>query len=355
MESWKINVGRHGCEIIVGSGILPRLGGEIRSRFGAKKVAIVSAGPVWAHHGDALCAALNAAGLDNYAMEISDGEEGKSWEVVGELMENLAAAGFDRGSVMIAFGGGAVGDAAGFAAAAYMRGIALVQLPTTLLAMVDSSLGGKTGVNLSAGKNLAGAIHQPRLIFVDTDFLSTLGPRETNSGMAEIIKYGVIADAGLFSLLENNGVCDMATLVSRCLRIKGRVVEQDEFEERDVRALLNFGHTIGHAIEAAAGYGTLLHGEAVSIGMNAAAYLSERVSGLSSSEAARIRMLCEACRLPTVWEGGDAQKVSEIMMRDKKFKAGKMRFVLARRIGECFVSDNVSAELAREAIDFVVK
>lgn len=355
MQSWKISVGRWGSEVIVGRSILPRLGGEIRSKFGAVKVAVVSAGPIWTHHGEAISATMDAAGLQWKALEIPDGEAGKSWDVVGELIESLAAEGFDRASVLVAAGGGAIGDAAGFAAATFMRGIALIQLPTTLLAMVDSSLGGKTGVNLSVGKNLAGAIHQPRLIFVDTDFLATLSQREVSSGTAEIIKYGVIADAGLFAILEKNGAQELAQLVERCLRIKGRVVEQDEYEEKDVRALLNFGHTIGHAIEAAAGYGTLLHGEAVSIGMNAAAYLSERVCGFSGFDALRLRNLCKAHGLPLEWQGGDPARVEEIMMRDKKFKSGRMRFVLARRIGECFVGDNVPIELVREAIRFVVR
>ena len=353
MHQWNINAGRFGTHIIVGQNITPELGNTLKQKFGPEKFAVITSEPVWKLHGDTFSRSLDDAALQWHHILIPDGEAGKTWNVVGDVIEKMSQHGMNRKSVVIAFGGGAVGDAAGMAAACYMRGVPLVQVPTTLLAMVDSSLGGKTGVNLTTGKNLAGAFHQPQLLFADITFLSTLSKREIASGMAEIIKYGVIADQELFAKIHTGAPQNTAELVARCLRIKGAIVEQDEYEEKDLRALLNFGHTIGHAIEAAAGYGHLLHGEAIAIGMNSEAWLSTQLAGLSHTDHQKIVLACNRVGLPVQWADGSPDAILKIMARDKKFLYGKMRFVLADCIGHAFVHDGVTPQLARQAIELV--
>src|ERR1700722_15698115 len=234
---------------------------------------------------------------------LPNGEEAKSLEIYAKIMNDMAHNRYSRSAVMIALGGGVIGDLAGFVAATYLRGIAFVQVPTTLLAMVDSSVGGKTGVNLPEGKNLVGAFHQPKLVVADLDTLKTLPAREFAAGMAEVIKYGAIKDKALFDRVAK-GVkpddSDLDEIIEKCVTIKARIVEQDEFEEKGLRALLNFGHTIGHAIEKATGYNTYLHGEAISLGMRAAAWLSAWQAGLPESEARRIESALAANGLPLV-------------------------------------------------------
>jgi 3-dehydroquinate synthase len=265
----------------------------------------------------------------------------------------------ERKSFIVALGGGVVGDLAGFVAATYLRGIAFVQVPTTLLAQVDSSVGGKVGVNLKAGKNLVGAFHQPRLVLCDLDTLQTLQEREYRAGLAEIIKYGIIYDARLFAQLERDlprllqrNHKTLAAVVARCCEIKSEVVGQDE-TEGGVRAILNFGHTIGHAIEAICGYGKFLHGEAISIGQVTTVKVSRRVPGLSRRDADRIINLFKRAGLPTQIRLNSVQrrKLFAAMRLDKKVRGGEIRFVLAKRIGKVLWGRRVPDVYIREALD----
>ncbi len=271
---------------------------------------------------------------------VASGETSKSIEMLGKLWEWMLASGADRRSVVIAVGGGVVGDLAGFAAASYARGLRLVQIPTTLLAMVDSSVGGKTGINLAAGKNMVGAFWQPSLVVIDTVALSTLDQRTYRSGLGEVIKYGVIEDATFFAWLEQNAerLVDrdagaLAHAIRRSCQIKASVVADDERETSGRRAILNYGHTFAHAIEATAGYGSMLHGEAVAIGMVMAARLARSLGRVDDAFVKRQSELIERCGLPTRWDGADPQQMIPVMRTDKKVAHASLRFVLPTRIG----------------------
>lgn len=271
---------------------------------------------------------------------VPSGEPSKSLESLGRLWDWMLASGADRRSVVIAVGGGVVGDLAGFAAATYARGIRLVQLPTTLLSMVDSSVGGKTGINLAGGKNLVGAFWQPSLVVIDTATLRTLDDRGYRGGLAEVIKYGLIEDADFFDWLEANADHLLARrddVVARaimtCCRIKAAVVADDERETSGRRAILNYGHTFGHAIEATAGYGVFTHGEAVAIGMAMAARLARSLGRIGDEFVARQDVLLTACGLPTRWPEADPQAMVPVMKKDKKVAHALLRFVLPTRIG----------------------
>ena len=259
----------------------------------------------------------------------------------------MAQAGLDRSSSVFALGGGVVGDLAGFVAAIYYRGIPCVQVPTTVVAQVDSSIGGKTGVNLAAGKNLVGSFHQPALVVADVSTLSTLPPREFHEGFAEIIKHAAIRDPELLG-----EIADRTELVARNIRIKASIVAADEFETSGLRALLNFGHTIGHGIETAAGYGSLLHGEAISLGLAAAAALSVKHAGLPQSEADRIIEALARHNLPLKLPREiSIESILAAVSRDKKFQSGAVRFVLLKKLGEAFVSDKIPISEIRSAIE----
>ena len=288
------------------------------------------------------------------------GEEGKTLAVVSSLLSELAGLKLPRSAVLLAIGGGVIGDLAGFVAATYLRGINFVQVPTTLLAMVDSSVGGKTGVNLPEGKNLVGAFHQPKLVVADLDTLKTLPAREFSAGMAEVIKYGAIADAALFDRVAK-GVkpddADLDEIVEKCVAIKARIVEKDEFETKGLRALLNFGHTIGHAIEKATGYTTYLHGEAISLGMRAAAWLSVWQAGLPEADARRIESaLTATCDLPvTLKPGIDLTTILGALGNDKKVAAdGKNRWVLLKKLGEASAGHEIPADLIERALHLLL-
>jgi len=276
------------------------------------------------------------------------GEETKSLESLGRVLDFLAAQGVDRRGVLFAVGGGVIGDLGGFAAATYLRGIDYYQVPTTLLAMVDSSVGGKTGVNLRAGKNLAGAFHQPRGVFISTDLLATLPAREFAAGMAEVIKYGLLGDRRLFGRLEGAPLtvasAELPAVIRRCCAIKARIVEADEYERavEGGRALLNLGHTFGHAIEQATGYRRYLHGEAVAIGLAAAARLSREIGLLASADVVRVDAVLNAHALPTrLGTPLPLTALATAMARDKKVRAGLPRFVVIRRLGEAVTRDDV--------------
>jgi 3-dehydroquinate synthase len=284
---------------------------------------------------------------------VGPGEGAKSLTVFGQVLDFLAAEKLDRGAALFAVGGGVIGDLGGFAAASWLRGIDFYQVPTTLLAMVDSSVGGKTGINIAAGKNLVGAFHQPRGVFIGTDVLATLPPREFAAGMAEVIKSALLGDAALLAQLERSpltvGSPQLGSVIRRCCALKARIVEADERElaKEDGRALLNLGHTFGHAIENVAGYGVYLHGEAVAIGLCAAARLSQKLGGIDAADVARVDALVAAHALPI--RLGAPLAISELfgaMSRDKKVRAGLTRFVVLKQLGEAVTRDDVPRELA---------
>jgi 3-dehydroquinate synthase len=280
------------------------------------------------------------------------GEGAKSLTQVAAIADEMSAAGFDRSSFVVALGGGVVGDLGGFVAAIYHRGIPYVQVPTTLLAQVDSSVGGKTGVNTAAGKNLLGAVHQPALVVSDVDVLKTLPPREFNQGFAEIIKHGIIADPSLFDLLENVDRGDLAALVRRNVEIKAAVVAQDEHDRSGTRAVLNFGHTVGHAIERATAYNRFLHGEAVSLGITAACEISVRRTGFPAAERDKIVQALSAFDLPTrLPKDVDRAAIVDAVAGDKKFERGQVRFVVVDSIGSARLTTDVTTEDIASAIE----
>jgi len=328
-------------DIRIGSGILPEAGQRIAA-LGASKAFILTSPTLDSLYGQTLRESLDAAKIPHASHIFPDGEDAKQWAQLGSALSAMALAGIDRRACVVALGGGAIGDAAGCAAGLFMRGIKLVQIPTTLLSMVDSSIGGKTGVNLPEGKNLVGVFQQPSLVLADMATLASLPDREIRAGAAEIIKHGIIRDAALFEELEKGRPADWTEAIVRSCSIKARVIEADEFEILDIRALLNFGHTVGHAIEAAAGYGSLLHGEAVSIGLAAAAWMSVQKAGMPQAEAARIVAMLTRYGLPVHAPDLNSARILELLFRDKKFAAGKIRFVLSRRIGTAFVSESVT-------------
>jgi len=290
-------------------------------------------------------------------IEVPSGEASKSVAQLERLWNEFREAGADRDSIVVAIGGGVIGDLAGFAAASYARGLRFVQIPTTLLAQVDSSVGGKTGINLAAGKNLVGAFWQPKLVVIDTDSLVTLPEREYVSGLAEVIKYGMIGDERLLERLEQEvepilarEAAVLTDVIASCCRAKGAVVERDEFERSGLRASLNYGHTFAHAFENVLGYGTLLHGEAVSIGMACAARLATHLGRISAADAERQDRLSARFGLPVRVPRADHQALIEAMGRDKKVSHGRLRFVLPSGIGRVELVGDVDLELVRQVL-----
>jgi 3-dehydroquinate synthase len=338
-----VALGARSYEVTVGPGLLDMLGGEARELGLGKGCAVISDTNVARLHGERAMESLRGAGFQPVAITVPAGEKSKSLEQVEWICERMIEAGLDRKGWVVALGGGVVGDLAGFVAAVYHRGVPFVQAPTTIMAQVDSSVGGKTGVNARNGKNLIGAFHQPRAVLADTDTLATLPEREFNEGFAEVIKHGAIRDRTLLEAVEAMDRGNLAELIARNVAIKARIVEADEEERTGERALLNFGHTIGHAIEAAAGYGNLLHGEAISLGLVAACRISVEKAGLDPAEAQRVMKLLEKYELPvTLPEGVPMEGILGALKADKKFEEGAIRFVLCPRLGEAFVSKEVT-------------
>lgn len=318
-------------------------------RLHGRKVAVIADATVAKLHGAWIAAAFPGCAL----MAVPAGESSKTVTVFGQVLEFLATQRLDRGAVVAAVGGGVIGDLVGFAAASFLRGVDFVQVPTTLLAMVDSSVGGKTGINLAAGKNLAGAFHQPRAVFIDTDFLATLPEREFAAGAAEIVKYGLLGDAALYAELAARPLVEAtdprtATIVRQCCALKAAVVQDDECETKASggRALLNLGHTFGHAVEQVTGFKRYLHGEGVGLGLAAAARLSERLGLLASGEAVRIEQVVAAHRLPVRLEPAlELPALMTAMQRDKKVRAGKLRFVVLAGVGAAQTKNDVPVDL----------
>jgi 3-dehydroquinate synthase len=296
---------------------------------------------------------LRRAGFNPSAVTLEPGEKHKNISSVAKIYGSAVKAGLDRKSAIIALGGGVVGDLAGFAAATFMRGVPFVQLPTTLLAMVDSSVGGKTGFDLKEGKNLAGAFCQPKAVLIDLSTLKTLPARHVANGMAEVIKYGVIMDAEFFDYLEKKAGegWDLEKIVFRSLELKASVVEKDEFEEKGLREILNFGHTFGHACETLSGYGPVLHGEAVAAGMAAAAGLSVKLGRMTAGESARLKNLLKKAGLPAEFKKKfKPSEILKVMLRDKKTRNGRLRLVLPSRIGKAEVVSGVPEKIIREVL-----
>ena len=356
LETVRVNLGPRSYDIEIGSGILPRLGRFLAERCKARQAILITDTNVQDTHATA---AANSLGqkldkVDLIALE--PGEASKSVEMAAGLWNGLLELGADRKTVVVAVGGGVVGDLAGFVAATYARGIAFLQVPTTLLAQVDSSVGGKVGIDLPQAKNMVGAFFQPLGVLIDTSTLATLPDRDYLAGFGEVVKYGVILDAQLFDHLEaqvpkllarDPGV--LAHVVARCCRLKADVVEQDEREETGLRAILNYGHTFGHALETLTGYGTFLHGEAVAIGMLCASRLAERLGRVDAQFTARQHQLLESLGLPVDLPDLDPDRVLSTMLRDKKNEHGRLRFVLPTRMGHVELVGDVDAKEVRAA------
>jgi 3-dehydroquinate synthase len=339
-----IKLGSRSYPVHIGENLLDEVGRICRRALLRGRAAIVSDRKVGGLYGERVSGALAKEGFKVSSHLVDPGEPSKSFEVAAALCEDFARHGVDRQSFVVALGGGVVGDLGGFAAAIYCRGVPVVQIPTTIMAQVDSSIGGKTGINLRAGKNLVGVFHQPVAVLADTTTLATLGRREWNEGFAEVIKYGVIREKGLLTELED-GNWALPELVRRCVEIKASFVEEDERETTGSRALLNFGHTLGHAIEAVAGYGTLLHGEAVALGMVAAAYVSAERAGLQEEDVKVLVNVIERFDLPTKLPGQLSRSlILEKVFADKKFVNGKIRFVVTPRLGSALLAENITVE-----------
>lgn len=355
MPTLSVKLASCSYDILVECGVLGRAGDFIKAAGLSGRAALITDANVALHYADRVKASLSDVGYDVSTHLIPPGEESKSMDQIQSLCRALIEHNHDRGSFVVALGGGVVGDIAGFVAAIFYRGIPFVQIPTTIVSQVDSSIGGKTGVNEPEGKNLIGAFHQPELVLVDPETLSTLPDRVYHEGFAEVIKHAAIRDAVMLGRIEAMDPDDKAPdpdFLARNAGIKARIVEEDVKETSGTRALLNFGHTIGHAIEASAAYGTMLHGEAISLGMRAALYLSEKVAGLSSQDSERLLGILRHWNLPLVLDLDITnEKICTILARDKKFVSGAMRFVLLDRLGNAFVSEDVTHELIDEAID----
>lgn len=339
-------------EIVVGDGILDRTGEFAAQVLNAKKCGLITDSNVAPLYAAIVANSLEDRGIQTTTIVLPAGEKSKSLGQTEAVCDQLIAAGLDRGAFVAALGGGVVGDLTGFVASIYYRGIPYIQVPTTVVAQVDSSIGGKTGVNSGGGKNLIGSFHQPALVVTDPATLSSLPKREFDEGLAEVIKHAVIRDAEMLDELEDIARIDLPSLVARNVKIKAKVVAEDEFEKEGIRALLNFGHTIGHAIENAAGYGRYLHGEAISLGLVAALNLSVKKADLSRAEADRILKLLQAFNLPVALPSDiPTEALMTALKRDKKFQAGEIRFVLTSRLGSAFVSKDVTETDLREAIE----
>lgn len=359
MKTVHVDLGPRSYDVLIGRGLLDKVGDLLQGKINGP-VAIISDNSVATLFAYRVEHQPAMAALQPFRLKVPVGETSKSMEQVAQLLSQMAQKRVPRTGTVIGLGGGVVGDLAGFVAASYLRGVAFVQVPTSLLAMVDSSVGGKTGVNLPEGKNLVGAFHQPKLVVADLDTLKTLPAKEFAAGMAEVIKYGAIKDKALFDRVAK-GVkpddSDLDEIVEKCVAIKARIVEEDEFETKGLRALLNFGHTIGHAIEKATGYNTYLHGEAIALGMRAAAWLSVWQAGLSETEVRQIEATLATNHLPlTLKPGIDCAAILSALGNDKKVAAdGQNRWVVLKKIGEATSGWELPTELVERAINLLYK
>jgi len=358
MHTLKLNLKKHSYNIIIGKNILRHLGKYIRELNIGSDAYVVTNALIRDKYGKLLSTALKKSGFTVRFKIVPDTEKSKSMKGATSIIKDITQYDKNRKVFIVAFGGGVIGDLAGFVASIYKRGVAYIQVPTTLLAQVDSSIGGKTAVDLSQGKNLVGAFYQPRIVFSDCNVLKTLATRQIQSGLAEIIKYGIIKDTRLFDYLERNypDILDLKTpalefIVTRSSRIKADIVGQDEREEKGVRTILNFGHTIGHAIEAAARFKGYNHGEAVALGMLVASDISKKLNLINITTAQRIEGLIAAVGLPTRIKKISLTDIIKMHYHDKKFTGPVNKFVLIRGIGKTKVVKNIPLKIIRQALE----
>ncbi|MBF0143095.1 MAG: 3-dehydroquinate synthase [Magnetococcales bacterium] len=344
-----LELGERSYDILIGDGLLETVGERLAPLLRGRQAAVVTNTTVAPLYLERVTRSLAAAGFTVLPIVLADGEETKDWRHWQQVIDRLLEARCERTTALIALGGGVVGDLTGFVAATFLRGVPFVQLPTTLLSQVDASVGGKTGINHPLGKNLIGAFYQPRLVMIDLATLESLPRRELVAGMAEVIKYGIIRDAGFFQLLEeridqllNLERTTLGEVIHRCTAIKAEVVAADE-RESGARALLNLGHTFGHAIESLSGYGRWLHGEAVAAGTVVAADLSQRLGLCGEGDVARIRDLLRRTGLPVTIPAFPTPAYLESMSRDKKVEAGRIRFILVEAIGRAIQATDAPA------------
>jgi 3-dehydroquinate synthase len=352
-----VSLGDRSYAIEVGAGILPSLGKMVERVTPAVHAVVIADERIEASHAQGAARALSEVGLDVDVVLVESGEESKSVEMADQLWNALLERETDRKSIVVAVGGGVIGDLAGFVAATFARGLPFYQVPTTLLAAVDSSVGGKVGINLPDSKNMVGAFWQPSGVLIDTDTLKTLPEREYVSGLAEVVKYGVILDESFFVYLEehveallNRDSTALREIIIRSCRLKADVVERDERETSGLRAVLNYGHTFGHALEAIAGYGEYLHGEAVSIGMECASRMALQLGRIEASFVERQTALLHRLGLPTKMPPVDLSALLDTMLRDKKVEKRELRFVLPTRLGHVELVKGISLESATNAI-----
>ena len=355
MTKVRVELGADSYEILIGENILSNVADFIDASNFTNKVLIVTDTNVEKFI-DKLTAPLADKKINFDVVTIPAGESSKNLRVAEKIYTRAIELGLDRKSPIIAFGGGVVGDLTGFVAATYMRGVPFIQVPTTLLAQVDSSVGGKTAVNHELGKNLIGAFYQPKSVFIDVDTLKTLPEREIKSGLGEVVKYGIISDANFFTYLEDNAekilnrdVDTLTHIIKRSCEIKAEVVSADE-KESGLRKILNFGHTVGHAVEQLTGYEKYRHGEAVSIGMVGAAMLSWELGKINFNDVARLKDLLDKLQLVTTCEGVDVDDVCKVALRDKKVIGGKISWILMRGIGDVEITDEVTELEIKKAL-----
>ncbi|MBX7254779.1 MAG: 3-dehydroquinate synthase [Candidatus Hydrogenedentes bacterium] len=357
MKQMTVALGKRAYPITIGEGAIECLA-ETLTSLGAKgTVAVVTDTNVAPLYADLVADAADRAGVHVRVCAMAAGEEHKRLSQIEFLCGEFLHGGLDRSSVVVALGGGVVGDVAGYAAASFMRGVRFVQIPTTVVAQVDSSVGGKTGVNHPLAKNIIGAFHQPSAVIVDLNFLRSLPDRELRAGLAEVIKHGMIADANLFEYMENNAKAllqkDLAALeypIVRSCEIKSEIVVADE-REHGVRANLNYGHTFGHGIEASSGYSTFLHGEAVALGMHAAGMLSRELGLVDAGFVERQRACIASYGLPVVWSEIPIEQTLEAMKHDKKARSGTLKFVVADSVGHVVHRTDITPDQARRALE----
>ncbi|MFA5143122.1 MAG: 3-dehydroquinate synthase [Candidatus Omnitrophota bacterium] len=354
----KVALGNRSYDILIGRGLFKKTGGLLKRLDLGNDAVIVTNRRIFNLYGNTLAVILKKSGFTAAFAIVPDSEKAKSSATATSLLNRIAAHDSYRRIFLIALGGGVIGDLTGFVASIYKRGIAYVQIPTTLLAQVDSAIGGKTAIDLPAAKNLAGAFYQPKAVLCDIAILKSLPERQIKNGMAEIIKYGVIKERALFEFVEKNHAkilgaepAALEFVVSRCARIKAGLVSKDEFDRKSLRAILNLGHTVGHAIEAASAYsGRYDHGKAVAIGMAAAADMAVRLRILSPADAGRINALIEECGLPVRAKGLSVSRICGALAHDKKFIRGRNRFVLPAAIGRTRIVEGIPQHIVKETI-----
>jgi 3-dehydroquinate synthase len=360
MPNITVDLPQDSYKIVIAPGSLSQLGSQMQQLKLGKKVLVISSPEIFGHYGDTCLKSLQAAGFEPATHLISAGEEHKHLQSIQKVYDSALEHHLERSSTLLALGGGVIGDMTGFAAATWLRGVNFIQVPTSLLAIVDASVGGKTGVNHPQGKNLIGAFYQPKLVAIDPTLLKTLPPREFRAGMAEVIKYGVIWDEDLFSKLEHHSHLDnleqvgdelLETIIIRSCQAKAEVVSQDE-KEAGLRAILNYGHTIGHAVESLTNYKQFVHGEAVAIGMVAAGKIAVEM-GLWTTEAAKRQdALIAKAGLPiAIPSSVTIASILNAIQSDKKVTAGKVRFILPTAIGKVIITDQVTPEIITSALN----